>query len=115
MSPNVSTPPPTSTSTSTSTKHSVNIGVIGSNNSGSLPGSSNVSNLNPQNNQRYRYQNEIQSMMYTFGDARHPLSSTSLLIEDIVHCQIIELVNMPFYGLKFYLFIFSWLKFQVSF
>ena len=46
-----------------------------------------------QNNQRYRYQSEIQAMMYTFGDVRHPLSSTSLLIEDIVHSQIIELVH----------------------
>lgn len=45
------------------------------------------------NNQRYRYQSEIQAMMYTFGDVRHPLSSTTLLIEDIVHSQIIELVT----------------------
>ena len=51
-----------------------------------------AANLNPQNNQRYRYQSEIQAMMYTFGDVRHPLSSTSLMVEDIVHSQIIELV-----------------------
>ena len=47
-----------------------------------------------QNNQRYRYQSEIQAMMYTFGDVRHPLSSTSLLIGDIVHSQMIELVHL---------------------
>lgn len=46
-----------------------------------------------QQNQRYRYQNEIQAMMYTFGDVRQPLSATTLLIEDIVHSQIIELVS----------------------
>ena len=44
------------------------------------------------NNQRYRYQSEIQAMMYTFGDVRHPLPATTLLMEDIVHSQIIELV-----------------------
>lgn len=43
--------------------------------------------------QRYRYQNEIQAMMYTFGDVRNPLSTTTLLIEDIVHNQIIQLVK----------------------
>lgn len=50
-------------------------------------------NSHSQNNQRYRYQSEIQAMMYTFGDVKHPLSATSLLIEDIVHSQIIELVS----------------------
>lgn len=52
-----------------------------------------ANNLNTQNNQRYRYQSEIQAMMYTFGDVKQPLSSTSLLVEDIVHSQIIELVR----------------------
>lgn len=47
-------------------------------------------------NQRYRYQSEIQAMMYTFGDVRHPLPATTLLIEDIVHSQIIELVKYSF-------------------
>ena len=53
-----------------------------------------ISQNQNQNNQRYRYQSEIQAMMYTFGDVRHPLSSTSLLIEDIVHSQMIELVHL---------------------
>lgn len=49
--------------------------------------------VNASNNQRYRYQNEIQAMMYTFGDVRNPLSSTTLLVEDIVLGQMIELVQ----------------------
>lgn len=48
--------------------------------------------ITTSNNQRYRYQNEIQAMMYTFGDVRHPLQATTLLIEDIIHTQMIELV-----------------------
>ena len=55
------------------------------------------------NNQRYRYQSEIQAMMYTFGDVRHPLPTTTLLIEDIVHSQIIELVTLKIFK---YFFIF---------
>lgn len=54
----------------------------------------NSTSINASNNQRYRYQSEIQAMMYTFGDVRHPLPVTTLLIEDIVHCQIIELVKL---------------------
>ena len=46
-----------------------------------------------QQQQRYRYQNEIQAMMYTFGDVRHPLPATTLLMEDILHNQMIELVR----------------------
>ena len=53
------------------------------------------------NNQRYRYQSEIQAMMYTFGDVRHPLPTTTLLIEDIVHSQIIELVILKIFNLFF--------------
>ena len=45
-----------------------------------------------QSQRRYRYQNEIQAMMYTFGDVRNPLPTTTLLIEDILHCQMIEIV-----------------------
>lgn len=42
--------------------------------------------------QRYRYQSEIQSMMYTFGDIKNPLPATTMLVEDIVHSQILEMV-----------------------
>lgn len=59
---------------------------------------------NGNNNQRYRYQSEIQAMMYTFGDVRHPLPATTLLIEDIVHSQIIELVSAKKETSFFYLF-----------
>lgn len=55
-----------------------------------------TASVNASTNQRYRYQNEIQAMMYTFGDVRHPLSGTSLLVEDIVHSQMIELVIYQF-------------------
>lgn len=72
------------------------------------------SNLNPvvpnslqqQQSQRYRYQNEIQSMMYTFGDVRHPLSATTLLIEDIVHNQIIQLVKRVLINVTCFIFLF---------
>jgi hypothetical protein len=60
---------------------------------------SNSASINTSNNQRYRYQSEIQAMMYTFGDVRQPLPSTTLLIEDIVHSQIIELVKIFFQNL----------------
>lgn len=63
----------------------------------------NSASINASNNQRYRYQSEIQAMMYTFGDVRHPLPVTTLLIEDIVHSQIIELVIL----IQFLLFIFN--------
>ncbi len=43
--------------------------------------------------QRYRYQSEIQAMMYTFGDAKNPIATTTLLVEDIVHSQIVEMVK----------------------
>ena len=58
----------------------------------SVPATTTTSATTSSNNQRYRYQNEIQAMMYTFGDVRHPLQATTLLIEDIIHTQMIELV-----------------------
>lgn len=42
---------------------------------------------------KYRYQPEIQAMMFTFGDARNPLPACTQLIEDIVHSQMIEIVQ----------------------
>jgi len=41
-----------------------------------------------------RYQNEIQSMMYTFGDVRNTLPETSELVEEIVHSSLIILVRV---------------------
>jgi hypothetical protein len=48
--------------------------------------------------QRYRYQSEIQAMMYTFGDVKNPVPTTTLLVEDIVHSQIVEMVNIQLFG-----------------
>ncbi|KGG51049.1 subunit Spt3 of SAGA complex [Mitosporidium daphniae] len=38
-------------------------------------------------NQRSRpsYQTEIQSMMFTFGEVRYPLATTSILVEEYLH------------------------------
>ena len=87
MAPNPNPTPTSNSSTPFSNKLSNNSSIL-------TPG--NLTNSN--SNQRYRYQSEIQAMMYTFGDVRHPLSSTSLLIEDIVHSQIIELVSQNYYN-----------------
>lgn len=35
---------------------------------------------------------EIQAMMYTFGDVRSPSADCAELIEDIVHAQLVEIV-----------------------
>ncbi len=50
--------------------------------------------------QRYRYQSEIQAMMYTFGDVKNPLPATTMLVEDIVHSQILEMVAKKLYILS---------------
>ncbi|XP_055491533.1 transcription initiation protein SPT3 homolog isoform X2 [Leucoraja erinacea] len=36
---------------------------------------------------------ELQTMMYALGDARRPLQETAVLIEDIVHSQLINLLH----------------------
>jgi len=38
----------------------------------------------------YKYQTEIQSMMFTFGEVRYPMSSSLQLVEDILHTQAVE-------------------------
>jgi transcription initiation protein SPT3 len=42
---------------------------------------------------KHRYQQEIQAMMFTFGDTRNPLPSVTQLVEDIVHNQMIDLIQ----------------------
>lgn len=42
---------------------------------------------------KHRYQQEIQAMMFTFGDARNPLPPVTQLVEDIVHNQMIDLIQ----------------------
>ncbi|XP_043538621.1 transcription initiation protein SPT3 homolog isoform X3 [Chiloscyllium plagiosum] len=36
---------------------------------------------------------ELQTMMYGFGDARRPLTETAILVEDIVHSQLINMLH----------------------
>ena len=64
------------------------------NNKSNNSNSNNNNTLSINSAQRYRYQNEIQAMMYTFGDVRNPLPGTTMLVEDIVHSQMIELVKI---------------------
>jgi hypothetical protein len=35
---------------------------------------------------------EIQSMMYTFGDVKSALAETAEMIEDILHGQLVDIV-----------------------
>ena len=42
---------------------------------------------------RFKYQQEIQSMIFTFGDARNPPAATTQLVEEIVHAQMVELLQ----------------------
>ncbi|KAJ2746191.1 Transcription initiation protein spt3 [Coemansia sp. BCRC 34301] len=43
---------------------------------------------------RYRYITEIQQMMFVFGEVQDPLTDTTMLIEDIVRSQVIEIIVM---------------------
>ena len=44
----------------------------------------------------YKYQLEIQSMMFTFGEVRTSLPETLQLVEDLLHYQAAEWVNISF-------------------
>lgn len=48
--------------------------------------------IRPAETTPYRYASEIQSMLYTFGDAKHPLLVTAHLIEDLVHGELVDLI-----------------------
>ncbi|KAI9468721.1 Transcription initiation protein spt3 [Coemansia sp. RSA 989] len=41
---------------------------------------------------KYRYLTEIQQMMFVFGEIQDPLTETTMLIEDIVRSQVIEII-----------------------
>ncbi|KAJ1974526.1 Transcription initiation protein spt3 [Dimargaris xerosporica] len=43
---------------------------------------------------RYKYVNEIQQMMFVFGEVSDPLVETANVIEDIVRSQVIEIIIM---------------------
>ncbi|OAD08098.1 hypothetical protein MUCCIDRAFT_134459, partial [Mucor lusitanicus CBS 277.49] len=41
---------------------------------------------------KYRFQSEIQQMMFVFGEVADPLQEATLLVEDIVRSQVIEII-----------------------
>ncbi|ORZ23071.1 transcription initiation factor IID, 18kD subunit-domain-containing protein [Absidia repens] len=41
---------------------------------------------------KYRFQSEIQQMMFVFGEVSDPLPETTTLVEDIIRSQVIEIV-----------------------
>ncbi|RCH77774.1 Transcription initiation protein spt3, partial [Rhizopus azygosporus] len=41
---------------------------------------------------KYRFQTEIQQMMFVFGEVSDPLQETTMLVEDIVRSQVIEII-----------------------
>lgn len=43
---------------------------------------------------RYKFQSEIQQMMFVFGEVSDPLPETTMLVEDIVRSQVIEIVSI---------------------
>ncbi|KAJ2907282.1 Transcription initiation protein spt3 [Coemansia aciculifera] len=43
---------------------------------------------------KYRYITEIQQMMFVFGEVQDPHTDTTMLIEDIVRSQVIEIIVM---------------------
>ena len=45
---------------------------------------------------RYKFQSEIQQMMFVFGEVSDPLPETTMLVEDIVRSQVIEIVSIWF-------------------
>jgi hypothetical protein len=45
---------------------------------------------------RYKFQSEIQQMMFVFGEVSDPLPETTMLVEDIVRSQVIEIVSTWF-------------------
>ncbi|KAI9304931.1 transcription initiation factor IID, 18kD subunit-domain-containing protein [Cunninghamella echinulata] len=41
---------------------------------------------------KYRFQSEIQQMMFVFGEVSDPLPETTTLVEDIIRSQVIEII-----------------------
>ena len=78
--------------TQTRTAKQRNIYPMEVNNNNISAGNSNV-NGNGNGSSAFKYQPEIQSMMYTSGDVRNPLPEVTQLMEYIVKTQVIELVK----------------------
>ena len=60
-------------------------------------------NTNVYTQSKYRFQTEIQQMMFVFGEVSDPLQETTMLVEDIVRSQVIEIVIFSFYVMNLYI------------
>lgn len=52
---------------------------------------------------KYRYQTEIQAMLFTFGNCRIALPETTRLIEEIIRAQMLQLVFRFKFKLLFFM------------
>jgi len=64
----------------------------------SSPMASSSSNPRDRSSTRTSFIPELQSMMFALGDARRPLHDTAALVEDIVHTQLINLLQQACEG-----------------
>ncbi|XP_026311249.1 transcription initiation protein SPT3 homolog [Piliocolobus tephrosceles] len=61
------------------------------NNTAASPMSTATSSSGRNTGKSISFATELQSMMYSLGDARRPLHETAVLVEDVVHTQLINL------------------------
>ncbi|XP_063461369.1 transcription initiation protein SPT3 homolog isoform X3 [Pan paniscus] len=63
------------------------------NNTAASPMSTATSSSGRSTGKSISFATELQSMMYSLGDARRPLHETAVLVEDVVHTQLINLLQ----------------------
>ncbi|XP_044107964.1 transcription initiation protein SPT3 homolog isoform X1 [Neovison vison] len=63
------------------------------NNTAASPMSTATSSSGRSTGKSVSFAAELQSMMFSLGDARRPLHETALLVEDVVHTQLINLLQ----------------------
>ncbi|XP_063094861.1 transcription initiation protein SPT3 homolog isoform X4 [Cavia porcellus] len=63
------------------------------NNTAASPMSTSISSSGRSTGKSVSFVAELQSMMYSLGDARRPLHETAVLVEDVVHTQLINLLQ----------------------
>ncbi|KAM6183287.1 transcription initiation protein SPT3 homolog isoform 1-T1 [Erethizon dorsatum] len=63
------------------------------NNTAASPMSTATSSSGRSTGKAISFVTELQSMMYSLGDARRPLHETAVLVEDVVHTQLINLLQ----------------------
>ncbi|XP_065400025.1 transcription initiation protein SPT3 homolog isoform X2 [Macaca fascicularis] len=63
------------------------------NNTAASPMSTATSSSGRNTGKSISFATELQSMMYSLGDARRPLHETAVLVEDVVHTQLINLLQ----------------------